>query len=301
MALRLSYAALVIALVLPATARAAPPSIDWRAPSDCPRAEVVRAAVAQVLSSKTEAQVSSVRAQVTREGEAYRLDLTIRTPQATSKRRLLAERCATFVDLLALELGVIATLPAAAATGIDASAGMVEQSTRSRYAWGARASGAVGTGPLPSPAPRVAVHGTFAQRRLQLELGATYDLRRTLRYREPATVRAHFDLIAGQLRLCYALPVGSLALPLCTGIEAGALRGHGRGVQAARRVQRPWLALTATAGARWPRSATVAAVVQLEGSFGVLRPAYGVRNLPLLYRPDRFDVRALLGAELQFD
>jgi hypothetical protein len=71
------------------------------------------------------------------------------------------------------------------------------------------------------------MHGTLPLRRWQVELGATYDLMRTLHYREPANVGARFDLSAGQLRLCSAVPVGSLALPLCTGIEAGALRGQG--------------------------------------------------------------------------
>ncbi|MET0284857.1 MAG: hypothetical protein ABW352_10315 [Polyangiales bacterium] len=270
------------------TARAAAPQLRWSAPAECPDRASVHAAIARTRPDDVDLGTLAVSAEVTHASAGYRLALTLETPSAKTHRTLIAERCGTFVELVALEVAMVSTAqahPPAAPT----------------LAWGARAVGGLGTGPGPGLAPRVGLLGILQRERWRVELGASYDLPRVERYPAQREVGARLQGVVSQLRGCHVLPLASLELPLCVGLEAGAWRGEGRGVDSPGAATRPWLAAGASAGLRYPRQAPIALFVGVEGLGALLRPSFGFRNLPTLYRPARLAVRGTLGVELHFD
>lgn len=271
----------------PSLAQAAGPQLTWHAPPACPDRVSVQAALARTLPANVDLAALTAVAEVTAVADGYRLELTIETPSAHSARELVAERCDTLVEVVALELSMT-------------SASMPPIAKRT-LAWGVRALGGVGTGPAPEPSPRVALLGTLQRRRLRVELGLAYDTPRTRHYDAQPAVGARISALSGQLRACDALPLAQVELSLCGGGEAGALRGEGLGVDSATTATRAWTALLAGAGLRYPRRSWIAVFAGLDGVLALSRPRFGIRNLSVLYRPARVSVRGALGVELHFD
>lgn len=289
MAARFFLLALLASLWLfSATVRAAGPQVRWRAPAECPDRASLDAAIARTLPADLKLDALSVDAEVTRDARGYELALSLRTPSAQTARKLVAERCETLVEVVALELAMASASSDAAPSGPDVS-------------WGARALASVGSGPGPGPSPRVGLLGLIQWRQLRVELGASADLPRTKHYGVQPEIGARFYAIAGQLRGCDVLALADLELPLCAGLEAGAWRGEGLGLDSATTASRPWLALSAGAGLRYPRHSVIAVFAGVDGLLGLLRPIFGVRNLPALYRPARLAVRGSFGVEVHFD
>jgi hypothetical protein len=280
--------------LLCAPGRAQLPVLVWEAPPACPDARAVREVMQRVVDPTRPGSVRAVRAQVADQGTEYRLDLALQTAGGEHRTQLYAEHCSTFVELLALELSL------AAAPRAKPEPAHVEV-TSAPIAWGARVSGTLGNGPTPAPAAGVALALALSWRRARAELAGAYTFRRSVHYPEPAQVGARLDMFGGEARGCLLLTPPRVEFPICAGVELGALGGSAVGVEQTAQRRQLWAALFVAPAARVPIAGPLSFWLELGVSLGLRRPGFGVQNLPALYRPELFGVRAATSIVLQFD
>lgn len=270
--------------------------VTWQAPSSCPDIYAARARMAQTREAILRER--GLHARITQREEEYELELSLEPRNgARPSVRMSALDCSAFIELSALELA----LSALAATAESEPPPPPKPQPAKHFGWGARATAIVGTGPTPSFAPGVGVALALLFQRWRLELGGNFLTPRTVRYRAPSAVGARLQLLAAEARGCHALPVRGIELPLCGGLELGVLRAAGRGVPLAFATRSLWTAVFVSQALRVPLFGPLSVWFELGAWFALLRPAYGVRNLPLLYRPAALSVRGALGIALHFD
>jgi hypothetical protein len=274
------------------SAQASAPLLAWRAPAGCPSEAHVRAAIERALDPAAQDEIRSLRAEVVAVDGGYQLDLQLATRRDVHQKRMFAQLCSTFVDVLTLELSFSA---------VPKSEKVEPPAPPARLAWGARVSGSVGSGPLPSPSPALSGALFLLTRALRLELAFDYGLPREVRYREPATVGGRFDAFGGQARACYELALRRVALPFCAGAELAALRGRGIGVPDPFSVTRLWAGLFVAPALSFSIVGPLSAWTEVAGVLSLLRPRFGLGNLPLLYQPPQWSVRGALGLAVTFD
>ena len=89
--------AALVALVVVAAPAGAEPALDWRAPLECPTAEVARARIEQRLGHAVDEFVVALSVEIAREGE-----LVARVAAGTDVRELRATSCDELVDAIAI-------------------------------------------------------------------------------------------------------------------------------------------------------------------------------------------------------
>jgi hypothetical protein len=173
--------------------------------------------------------------------------------------------------------------------------------TPAELGWELQLAALIGTGPTPRPALGGALGVGLDWRRLHVELQAEYWGSRRIAYAEAPEVELRFDLFGLNLRGCYVMRWEHVQLPLCLGVEPGLLHGSARGVDQTQAAQRLWLALSASTPLRVRLGSRVWLWLELGLGWGLIRPSFGVRNLPALYAPPRLNVRSGLGIALNFN
>jgi hypothetical protein len=200
--------------------------LTWEAPRECPRREAVLAQVeARKPGNSDTVPGWEVRAQVTRTGAQYRLDLTFRGPNARPAQRSVSARdCAAVADAAAVLIVLALEPPAPSPTANDAppavSGSPAVTETRDRAAVAETASAAEnaptnrqpanGGARQPPAAARTdleraeapaAVSGTGPGGRLVLELGAALSSGAGMLASSPRFgVRPHVGLWFGRVR-----------------------------------------------------------------------------------------------------
>jgi len=278
---------------LPRSARAEAPAISWQAPSGCPDQAAAREIIEQALGSEAEPPALEVQAKIEAGDAGYHMALQITSGELRTHKRFFAARCATLAELIGLELAL---------SGVPDRQLAEPRPARVRVlSWGGRVLAGTGTAPVPGWAVRAGLGVWLGVRRLRFELLGGYDLPREQHYAAPAAIGARFDAITGQARVCHALRLGRLELPICAALESGMLRAEGLGLEESRRARRGWAALGLTPGLRFPATGAVSLWLELGAFVGLYRPVFTVRHLPSLYRPDLVAFRSAGGVQLQFD
>ena len=129
-------------------------------------------------------------------------------------------------------------------------------------------------------------------------------------YPERPGVGARATLVTVALRVCPTLRVraahderrggaGLVELPLCGGLELGALAVRGVGFADARALVRPWLAVEVQPAVVWRFARRFALWAGAALVVPLRRPSFRVEPLPDLWRVGAVGVRGLLGLELQ--
>ncbi len=162
-----------------------------------------------------------------------------------------------------------------------------------------RAAGGVAYGVLPGVGAAVELGLGYEGDRWRVGLSGRGAPTRRAEHDTVAGVGGRFDLVGGQLDVCWAPTVGPVVLPLCGLLEAGGLRGVGRGDGAVVRWS-PWLGLGGSLAAVWRVSRFIAPRIALEGLGSLVRPGFVAGAAPgTLFEAGSGGLRAMVGLEVR--
>ncbi|MDC0723460.1 hypothetical protein [Nannocystis bainbridge] len=334
MLVRLALAPLLGAAQVPAPSEDA---LQWRAPAGCPERAEVLGAVARRLGRPLTAEEAAVEATVVRGERGFTLRLRLTAGERGETREVSDPSCAALADVVALLVAAAvepARVPAPASEAEpevaseprpepvveavtaepldDRFAPIAEpeparetvSSDRSKRPGGfvrlhgggelgaaPRITGAVGlAGGLLWPRWRVEVQGLFVAPRGEVRDVAGFQVE----------VRA--GLFAGAVHGCGRLGRGPVEVPLCVGLEAGAMRGEARGLATGRAAAQGWLAGVLGAGLAWHAGARWSVWGALQLALSPVHPQFELDAAPEpvpLWTPWASG-RLLLGVEMRF-
>ena len=118
--------------------------------------------------------------------------------------------------------------------------------------------------------------------------------------REGASLRAW--MVAGSLHVCARRGRGALEVPLCGGVELGAMRGAASGVAGARAATGLLVAVTGGQGLVWHASRRVSVWTSLQLVVAPRVPRFELSNevaSEKLFAPSPVSARLLAGVELR--
>jgi hypothetical protein len=282
-----------------------PPSIAWDAPAECPDDSAVRAAVRRWLEFTPEGLENGAveaTARVQRYPGGWQLDLTLVSPGGRQEETLVAERCETIVELVALKVA-LAAAPTELMWGLDQPPAGAQHppGPRDHLSLALRGVFGVSAGVLPSTAKGFAAVASLEGRLWRVELGGQLWFSRSTAYSELPDVGAYVGLVAGEARTCVLPHLGSLALPFCAGIDLGMMNGAGFGVPQVRTSHQLWAALAFGPALRFQVVGPLSLWLEGEGLIAINRPTFHMRNLELLYEPGPAAAQAWMGVELRLD
>lgn len=293
----------------------------WRAPPECPDAAELRA---QVAAHGVSLDGVEIRGEISgAPSTGYRLALDVVHGGIGETRSIDARACASLVRAAALvvALGVDpvaiverhavpiepvptperpTTPPGGARAPIDAPRAESSSPPPSRSRWRPWFSvgGGVERGALPGITGGVAAALVVRRRGVRLELGGAWLGPRTAGI-DVGGVRVQLGVVT--VRGCPELVLPRASVPLCLGVELGAMRGDGRDAPAARTVHGFWAAPTASAGVRLGRGA-FGFLARAEVAVAAARPAFELRDPgdPLeVFTPGAVSARLWLGVEFR--
>jgi hypothetical protein len=179
-----------------------------------------------------------------------------------------------------------------------------EQTAAEPFTWSLRLAGGAEFGALPSASGGLA--GAVAARRGRggIELSGLYVFPRTAAIPALSGASVWSRLWTIGARGCGSPLQGDLELPLCAGLELGALDGEGRGLLAPERQRRLWLALVAAPSLRWSFSEAVALWIGGELAVPLVAPTYvvdltGSTTDLIAHRASPVTGRVLVGFEVR--
>lgn len=282
-----------------------PLSIAWDAPSACPDDAALQAALHRWLELTPEGLENGAvqaTARVTPHEAGWQLDLTLVSPGGRQEETLVTERCETLVEVVALKVALAAD-PTGLMRGLQRAHTPSLQPARARDAMtlSVRPVFGLSAGILPGTANGVAAVGSLEGALWRVELGAQLWFPRSVAYPELPNVGARVGLVAGEARACVLPSLGSLTLPICAGIDLGMMSGTGFGVAQVQTSEQLWAALAFGPALRWQLVGPVSLWLQGEALVAITRPAFHMRNLDLLYRPEPAGAQGWLGIELRLD
>ena len=296
----------------------------WRAPPEC---SDVTAFLAQLDAHGVALDGVEIRGEVTGAANTgYRLALEVVQAGVREARSIDARECASLVRAAALvvalgvdpvaeveRLGVpIDRVPAprnlAAPSvptspprrGHDARRDPSPRPSPPRSRWHGWLSlgGGVERGAVPGVTGGAAAALVARRRGLRLELGGAWLGPRDAGI-DVGGVRVQLGVVT--VRGCPELVLPRASVPLCLGVELGAMRGDGRDAPAARTVHALWVAPTASAGVRLGRGA-FGVLARAEVAVAAARPAFELRDPgdPLeVFTPEAVSARFWLGVEFR--
>jgi hypothetical protein len=273
-------------------------SLAWEAPAECPDSREVAEAVRAWLDQPAAGASAAVRveARVRPRPDGWELDLALATPGGAEHQTLVAARCETLVEVVALKVA-LAVDPAALLRSLEHAQGASTPAASPKLAL--RGTLGAGLGPLPDTSVFASLGGSVELPGWRLELAGAAWLPRSASYTELPSVGANFTLVTGSARGCIVPAMGTVDFPICAGAELGAMTGSGFGVQHEATSTQLWAAAVLGPAARWALGSSVSFWVAADAVIGIARPAFHMRNLEQLYRPDPISARAWAGLEVR--
>jgi len=114
-----------------------------------------------------------------------------------------------------------------------------------------------------------------------------------------STFEATIDLFTAALGGALLFDVGPVRIGPSLELEAGGLRGRGRGEEAPRRRVLPWLAVLIGAEAELPVAARYALALGVAAGVPLARPAFQLEGEPAFYETRPVTARVTLAARLR--
>lgn len=307
-------------------------NVHWSAPASCPARSELLAAIAADLGrplAASDAATLTARAAAKRRRDGrWQLSLTLE-PRAAAPvaRTMIADECALLVDAAALmiaaaidpELGtgtrpatptsrdptdIPLAIPAPEASPVPPPPAPEPTTTPTpnppRLRATLAASAALDTGALPRPAGGLQLRAGLLTRRLRVELAAIHWFTQRVEI-SGTTASADLRLTAAQLQACPRLLHKRLEVPLCAGLELGAMHGAGHGLALTSTDRRPWLAALADARLLWAPRPRLALGLELGLAVPLLATRFHVGGVPGdLHRAAPAAFRGALTIELRF-
>ncbi len=136
------------------------------------------------------------------------------------------------------------------------------------------------------------LRGTFG---LRIAFPLTYEPERRGRFADRPELGANLHLVASGAAVCPEGRWKRVTLPVCAGLEAGAIVGRGVGIDEPKTDAVPWLAVPLSAGLDVGLGHHVVLSLAVEGLFPILRPVFVVTGLGDVFRPAPAAMRLLGG------
>lgn len=306
--------------------RAAPlfaADLRWSGPPDCARQDAVSRQVESIVGRPL-ASVDALdfEVTVTRDGDAWRLELVTEEHGAKGRRSLAGQSCAEVTDAAAVLIAMairsagqapvptedrpaasddVASAPAAVPAGKAApspSAPPPEPPPRPKArplgpVFGL--SGVLDTAALPAASPGIGAHAGITGSSLRLEVEGAAFLATRLALEQGRS--AEFDLVSGALVGCVERSFGTLRAGGCAGFELGRLSGEGQGVSDPHLGSALWEAGRLELGGWYPLGHELWLTARVGMAIPVSRPEFELEGKPV-YRPAALGLRASLGVEL---
>jgi len=133
----------------------------------------------------------------------------------------------------------------------------------------------------------------------RVELGGGYWFGGDELLSDPAGVGGSFDLWALALRGCGTPSVGAVEFPLCAGVEMGAMRGQGTGVDRTREGSSLWAGLQLAPSVAWAPIPRLAVWASPEVVVALRRPRFHIDGLGHVFRAGPAGLRLLAGLEVR--
>ncbi|WAS90490.1 hypothetical protein [Nannocystis punicea] len=338
MLVRLALAPLLGAAQVPTPPEVA---LEWRAPPGCPERDEVLAAIGRRLGRPLTPDEAEVEATVMRDaGRGFTLRLRLTAGERGETRTVTDPSCAALADVVALLVAAAvepARVPAPAEPAPEPAAEPADPeaaaapdpatvtdepldvpfepvspppapepvpSRRSKKAGGfARVHGGGELGAVPQITGAVGVAGGVLWPRWRLEVQGLFVAPQGRQVELPEVqVEVRAGLFAGAVHGCGRLGRGAIEVPLCVGLEAGAMRGEARGPISGRAAQ-GWLAGVVGAGLAWHAGARWSVWGALQLALSPLHPKFEFEASPeprRLWAPSWASGRLLVGVEMRF-
>ncbi len=330
-----------MALLAPVTPEIPPAPVRWDAPPGCPDLDRVQARISDLLGRSVEPGELEMQGRIDASAQGWTLTLTTKVGNLTDERSLDANDCTVLADAAAL-VAVVMLDPVVAAATIERNADEASEvpspppdeppptppapletdpppetdpepeplptrrpsPARPFAATRVRAGGEFGAVPGGTGVfdLGVAVGGWGPGGVLRAELVGSYSVGRPIRS-DNATVRIHLG--SATPRLCASIDAGPIQVPLCAGLEIGAMRATSD-APAGGTTNTLWLAFQAEPGVRWAFSPRASLWVSGQVFVPLRFPDFELTDpvddtrVEAVYSPPPVGVRGLAGIELQF-
>ena len=169
---------------------------------------------------------------------------------------------------------------------------------RPRLAWRVRGTVAYGALALPGMGAGVGAGVAVVRERLRLELSVVHWLTRTEAARGHATAGGRFGLEAATVRGCWRIAARIGAG--CLGVELGAMRGAGFGVEREGVSHALWAAPLAGFVHSYAITDSVGIVAAVDYAVALRRPRFVLTGLGQVHQPGASALRIFLGGEARF-
>ncbi|MDC0672923.1 hypothetical protein [Nannocystis radixulma] len=335
-------ARLALAPLLGAVQVPAPPEValEWAAPKECPDREAVLTAIARRLGRPLTAEEAEVEARVVRDGgRGFTLRLRLSAGERGETREVSDPSCAALADVVAV-LVAAAVEPAAAvpepvpaeavapapepvpteavapepappepseplAEPIEPIAPPASEPVPPRRSKGpggfVRVHGGGEIGAVPQATGAVGLAGGLLWPRWRLELQGLYLVPQEQELPHLATT-VRVALAAGAVHGCARLGRGAVEVPVCVGLEAGAMRGEARGPPSGRAAFQGWFGGVLGGGVVWHAGARLGLWAAVQMALTPVRPRFELSNATTseqLWLPGPVSGRLLLGVEIR--
>ncbi len=317
----------------------AEPSVRWTAPAGCPDQARVRSQIDALLGRALDPSELKLDGRIEAAASGWTLTLTTTVGTLVDARSLEANDCSVLADAAAL-VAVVMLDPVRAADSIEQEAAAA-QVAREEEAKAQPVQPPPPAQPEPEPEPEperprverprtpfaprvlarlrgggefgaipggtgsfdfgVALAGLGAAGRLRVEVVGLYSIGRDV---TSDNARVGVQLGAAAPRVCATLPAGPIEIPLCGGVEIGAMRADSN-APAGGTTNALWIAAHAEPGVRWAFADRLSLWLSAQVIVPVRYPDFELRDpsdssiVEDVYRPEPVAVRGLLGLEVR--
>lgn len=171
-----------------------------------------------------------------------------------------------------------------------------------RLEGGARIGAGVGGLLLPAPGVGLVLAPFIGTARVHVRAVVQYWAPQEVALAPPRDARGELQLVTGGLRACPMLAWGRVRLPLCAGIDAGAMIGEGKGrdLPSKQSAVGPWVGAVLEPGVTVGVTSRVSLWLALEGVVSLYRPIFAIEGAPEgeAWTAGAGAVRGLFGVEV---
>ena len=257
-------------------------TIDWKAPSGCPRQDNVRSRVKHALGDDSAQAGLSAVVNVTQNSDTYRAEIRTRSSAGSGERIVENSSCEILADSVALVIALSAVYPEDRGLSLAISG-----------------HGTAVSGPLPSLAwgagGGLALEGFWA---LRFEVSASYYAERSSTYPR-MDIGARFKLLRFGLRGCRVWSFGPFDLAPCVGAQVYRIAGEGfGGMKYSTGTSYLWGPALGVFSRL--RGSFVGVVLAADATIPVSRQSFTYIDLGPLHRPASLAFQLFLAPEVQF-
>jgi hypothetical protein len=301
---------------------AQPDVIQWTAPASCPNDATVEQRILAFVDVETEA--SPMIATVVEIEGGFEVELVSTIDGETQRRTLQAATCETLADAVAAVVAVTIDPSTATTTttttttaveptatpeppptrptvtrGVADAPPVAEPPARKPFEIGLRVGGGWGSAIAPSGSGIVGLAVSFGRKPWSLEAEGRLWIPRTFEA-SGEDYGARVTLGTAALAFCARPPTRVVEVPLCGGVEAGAMRAAPRGLEEASVAVYPWAAPFLRVGLRLRLRDAVGLLLQVEGAVPTVLASIDITGDDSLRTTQRVSARVLAGLDFRW-